>query len=307
MSQRSVNLQGAIDLSSLAAPPQTAAEAAATDSPAVIDVTMQTFQELVQRSSQVPVVIDLRSTRSPSSVELSALLAKMAKEYGGRFLLARVDADANPQIVQAFQVQGVPTVVAVLNGQPFPLFQGSAPQEQIRAVLDEVLKVAAENGVTGKVEGMDDEAQEVEEEVVEEPLPPHIQAAYDALENDDLDGAADAFREALKENPSDGEAKAGLAQVELGQRLNDVDTDALRPTLEDPNVGDLDAKLQAADVEAASGQFEQAYTRLINVIRVTFGDDRETVRKRLLELFLLVPEDTPELLKARRDLATALF
>ncbi|HLS14808.1 MAG TPA: tetratricopeptide repeat protein [Beutenbergiaceae bacterium] len=309
MSQPSLNLRGAVDLSSLGAPADQAGTGGdAPASGAVQDVTAATFNDLVQRSTQVPVIVDLRSPRSPASTELSATLQTLAAEYGGRFLLARVDVDAHPQIAQAFQAQGAPTVCAVLKGQPLPLFQGPQPVDQIRAVLDEVLRVAAENDVTGTVDvGPAEEDQDQEEEVAEEPLPAHIQAAYDAIEADDLDGAAQAFEQALSENPADGEAKAGLAQVELGRRLQGVDYSQVLTTAAQAAPGDVQAHLAVADVEAASGQVASAFERLVNVVRVTAGEDRELVRKRLLELFRIVPEDAPELIKARRDLATALY
>jgi len=309
MSQPSINLHGAVDLSGLGAPPPPAPGAGAGASGAVVDITMQNFQEIVERSAQVPVIMDLASPRSPASGELSATLQTLAQEYGGAFLLAKVDVDANPQIAQAFQVQAAPTVAAVIKGQPLPLFQGAQPAEQIRAVLDEVLKVAAENGVTGRVEGAEEQAEDQEgaEESAPEPLPPHIQAAYEAIENDDLDGAAAAFEEALNENPSDAEAKAGLAQVDLGRRLADVDPEQVMAAAGQAEPGDVQAHLAAADVEAASGRFEQAFSRLISVVRATAGPDRETARQRLVELFLIVPEDSPELLKARRELAVALY
>lgn len=309
MSQPSLNLRGAVDLAGLGAPAdQAGAGGDAPASGAVQDVTAATFNDLVQRSTQVPVIVDLRSPRSPASTELSKTLQALAAEYGGRFLLARVDVDAHPQIAQAFQAEGAPTVCAVLKGQPLPLFQGPQPVEQIRAVLDEVLRVAAENDVTGTVDvgpAEEDEAQE--EEVAEEPLPPHIQAAYDAIEADDLDGAAKAFEDALNDNPADVEAKAGLAQVELGRRLQGVDFSQVLTTAAQAAPGDVQAHLAVADVEAASGQMAGALERLVSVVRVTAGEDRELVRKRLLELFLIVPEDAPELIKARRDLAIALY
>lgn len=309
MSQPSVNLHGAVDLSGLGAPPTPPAGADVPASGAIQDVTPQTFNDLVQRSTEVPVVIDLRSSKSPASTELSKTLQTLAAEYGGKFLLARVDVDAYPQIAQAFQAQGAPTVCAVLKGQPLPLFQGPQPAEQIRAVLDEVLRVAAENGVTGTVDvGADTPEDDAEsEEPAEEPLPPHIQAAYDAIEADDLDGAAAAFEQALKENPADAEAKAGLVQVELGQRLSALDASSVLTTAAQAAPGDVDAQLAAADVEAASGRFDAAFERLLGVVRVTAGEDRERARTRLVDLFRIVPEDAPELAKARRDLAIALY
>lgn len=308
MSQPSVNLRGAVDLSGLGAPATPPGADAAPASGAVQDVTPQTFNDLVQRSNDVPVVIDLRSSRSPASTELSKTLQTLAAEYDGKFLLARVDVDAYPQIAQAFQAEGAPTVCAILKGQPLPLFQGPQPAEQIRAVLDEVLRVAAENGVTGTVDvgpEPDDDAEN--EEPAEEPLPPHIQAAYDAIEADDLDGAAKAFEQALKENPADGEARAGLVQVELGRRLSELDVPTVLSAAAQAAPGDVEAHLAAADVEAASGRFDDAFQRLLQVVRVTAGEDRERARARLVDLFRIVPEDAPELAKARRNLAIALY
>lgn len=311
MTEPTVNLRGAVDLSALSAPPPKpgASTGAGAASGVVVDVTVQTFQEVMQRSTSVPVIVDLRSPRSPASTEVTGNLEQLAGEYGGRFLLAKVDVDANPQIAQAFGAQAVPTVCAVLQGQPLPLFQGSQPVEQIRAVIDEVLRVAAENGVDGKVEGATDEPDDAEDadEAEEEPLPAHLQAAYDAIENDDLDAAAQVLSQALKENPADAEAKAGLAQVELGRRTKGADPRQLLDAAAQAAPADVEAQLAAADVEAAAGQIGAAYARLITVVRLTAGDDRERVRERLLELFLIVPQDDPDLIKARRDLAFALY
>lgn len=306
MSQPSVNLRGAVDLSSLATPPSESAPDAPMTG-AVVDVTLQSFQGVVEQSAQVPVIMDLRSPSSPASGELSTTLQTLAKEYGGRFLLARADVEANPQIAQAFQVQAAPAVVALIKGQPLPLFQGAQPLEQIRAVIDEVLRVAAENGVTGRIDVDEDSQEDEAPEAAEEPLPPNLQAAYDAIENDDLDGAAAAFERQLNEQPADAEAKAGLAQVDLGRRLSGLDIQAVLTTVAQAAPDDVEAHLAAADVEAASGRMDAAFTRLISLVRVTAGDDREQARKRLLELFLIVPEGSPELLKARRELAVALY
>lgn len=306
MSQPSVNLRGAVDLSSLATPPSESAPDAPMTG-AVVDVTLQSFQGVVEQSAQVPVIMDLRSPSSPASGELSTTLQTLAKEYGGRFLLARADVEANPQIAQAFQVQAAPAVVALIKGQPLPLFQGAQPLEQIRAVIDEVLRVAAENGVTGRIDVDEDSQEDEAPEAAEEPLPPNLQAAYDAIENDDLDGAAAAFERQLNEQPADAEAKAGLAQVDLGRRLSGLDIQAVLTTVAQAAPDDVEAHLAAADVEAASGRMDAAFTRLISLVRVTAGDGREQARKRLLELFLIVPEGSPELLKARRELAVALY
>src|SRR5690606_779773 len=172
--------------------------------------------------------------------------------YAGRFLLARVDAQTYPQIAAAFQVQGVPTVVAVLQGQPVPLFQGAAPAEQVRAVLDQVLQAAEANGVTGRApaRGGDGEPEAAAAPAPEpEPeLPPLHQEAYDAIERDDLDAAVAAYEKAIKQDPRDALAVAGLAQVRLLQRTRDADLAAVRAAAADAP-GDVDAQLAIADLD----------------------------------------------------------
>jgi putative thioredoxin len=218
-----------------------------------------------------------------------------------------VDVDANPQLAQAFQVQSIPSVFAVLKQQPIPLFQGAQPEPQVRAILTELLRVAEANGVTGRLErgtaaGADSGPAP---EPVEEPLPPHLQAAYDAIERDDLAGAVAAYEQALKEDPRDDEARVGLAQVKLMQRTDGADLQAVRAAAADPD--DLDAQLLAADFDLMNGQVEDAFGRLIEAVRRTSDDDRERVRAHLVELFELVGPTDPRVTKARSRLASALF
>lgn len=309
-----LNLRGAVDLSSLAKPPAgqvTGGQAGAPgneDAPAggvVIDVTDATFGDAVQQSMTVPVVVDLRSDRSPASQQLSADLKAVAAEYAGRFLLAEVDVDASPQIAQAFQVQSIPSVIAVIKGQPVPLFQGAYPADQLRQVLDELLRVAAENGVTGRLDVAAAPEQEVDDVPEEPPLPPLHAEAYDAIERDDLDAAADAYRRAIAESPADVDAAAGLAQVELMLRTRGADpVAALAAAAADPS--DVDAQLLAADLDLLGGHVDDAFGRLVDTVRVTAGDDRDRVRERLVVLFGIVGDDD-RVVRARRALASALF
>src|SRR5699024_6685706 len=185
-----VNMHGAVDLSSLAAPPPPPPGENTPDG-LVIDVTDAALNDVIQRSAQVPVVVLLWQVGEAQSAQIGGTLEQVVTEYAGKFVVARVDVAANPRVAQVFQVQSVPTVVAVLKGQPVPLFQGTYPPDQVRQVIDELLKVAQENGVTGTAESGG--PPEDEQEPAEPPLPPHLQAAYDAIEADDLDGAAAAF------------------------------------------------------------------------------------------------------------------
>lgn len=302
-----LNLRGAVDLSALSRPAPQPGAAAEAPSGVVIDVTAETFQDVVQTSMTVPVVVDLYSARSAASTQLSATLQQLAASFGGRFQLARVDADTNPQIAQAVGAQSLPTTFAIIKGQPLPLFQGAHPADQVRAVLDELLRVAAENGVTGTVRAAPETTDEDAPVEEEPPLPEHLQVAYDAVEAGDLDAAIAGLELSIKQNPADAEAKAMLAQVELMRRLDGVDPVAALTAARDAAPGDVDVQLIGADVEVSTGQAAAAYARLLAAVRASAGEDRDRARARLVDLFLLAEPDDADVLKARRDLAIALY
>lgn len=308
-----LNLRGAVDLSSLKqrpAPPASAAGNApapgepGAEGPALrVEVTEGNFQDLIELSAQVPVVFALWAAYSPESAGVLDALDRIVQSYAGRLVLGAADIDAFPQLAQAFQVQAVPTAVAVLKGQPVPLFQGGADEEQIRALLDELLKVAAANGVSGNVGGA------TPGEIAPAPLPPLHQKAFDAIEAGDFAAAAVAYRQALTEMPADAEAKAGLAQVELMDRLQKLsgpDGDALRQLAAD-EPDNLAAQLGVADLDIAGGHVEDALSRVVGFIGRNFGPERETARIRLLELFDVVGTTDERVAKARQALARVLF
>lgn len=303
-----LNLRGAVDLSGLGRAPQQAATTggAAGGAPAgaaVVTVTEESFQQVVEQSTQVPVVIALSSARAQGADDLAAVLRRLAAADAGRWLLGEVDADRHPRIAQAFQVETVPAVLAVVAGQPVPLFQGVLPEEQVRQYLDALLDLAARQGVTGR---LDVEGAPAEEEAPEPPLPPLHQEAFDAIERDDLDAAADAYRRALLESPADEDARVGLAQVELLRRAGRADLQTARDAAAaDPS--DVDAALLVADLDVLGGHVEDAFARLVQTVRTTSGDERERVRARLVELFEVVGATDPRVMSARRALASALF
>lgn len=306
--QPRLDVRGAVDLSALgrpATPPPGTPGGLPTPGPYTVDVDTEGFPAMVQSSTQHPVVVLLWASWSEASINLARDLGTLVDQYAGRLLLARIDSEANPQVAAAFQAQSVPSVVAVLAGQPLPLFQGAPPLDQVRGVLEQVLEASAANGVTGTVEPQA-EAETAPAEPEEPPLPPLHQAAYDAIESDDLPAAAAAYEQALRENPRDDMARAGLAQVGLLTRTRDADLAAVRKAAADAP-GDVDAQLAVADVDVLGGQVEDAFARLVDTVRTAAGPDRERVRVRLVELFEVVGTEDPRVVAARRALASALY
>ncbi|MEC3850292.1 co-chaperone YbbN [Paenarthrobacter ureafaciens] len=313
-----LNLRGAVDLSSLRrppAPPQPPVAAAspeptengeaAAGGPSLrVDATETNFQDLVQLSAQVPVLFLLWSRYAADSPGVLAAAQRVVESFGGRLVLAAADVDTFPQLAQAFQVQAVPTAVAVVKGQPVPLFQGPADDAQIKSLVEELLQVAAANGVTGSI---GDGTQGAEAEP--EPLPPLHQAAIHAIDAGDYAGAAAAYKQALLEQPADADAKAGLAQVELMARLEKLsaaDAESLRElAAQEPD--NVHAQLGVADLDVSGGHIEDGFNRIIAFIGRNFGQEREAARVRLLELFEVVGVSDERVAKARQGLARVLF
>ena len=292
-------LRGAVDLSTLSQP--TPAAGAAAGNGVVIEGTDGGFQAIVTGTQSVPAVVVLWSQRAPASADFVEVVASLAASYEGRFQVVSVNVDVNPGLKQAFQVQSVPVTLGLLAGQPVPLFAGAQSAEQVRVYVDELLKLAAEHGVTGRVAVV---AAEVAE--VEPPMPPLHQKAFDAIERDDLDAAAAAYGEALVQNPADQDATAGLAQVKLMQRTASVDPKAARAAAAEAPA-DVAAQMLVADLDVLGGHIEDAFGRLIDIVRATEGDERDSVREHLLELFAVVGVHDERVQKARRALMSALF
>ena len=293
-------LRGAFDLSTLDQP--TPRAGAAGGDGLVLEGTDGGFQAIVSDTQSVPAVVVLWSQRLPASADFVDVVASVAASYEGRFRLVSVNVDANPGLLQAFQVQSVPVTLGLLAGQPVPLFAGAQTAEQVRGYVDELLKLAAEHGVTGRVAvAAAGEGAEPEPE-----LPPLHQEAFDAIERDDLDAAAAAYAQALAQNPADDDATAGLAHVKLMQRTAGADLAAAREAVaQDPT--DIAAQMLVADLDVLGGHVEDAFVRLVDTVRATEGDERETVREHLVELFAVVGAHDERVQKARRALMSALF
>lgn len=271
----------------------------------IAEGTDANFLEFVELSKQVPVVVDLWATWCEPCKQLSPVIEKVVTEADGEVILVTVDVDANPEVASAFQVQSIPTVVALIGGQLAPLFQGALPEVQVREVIGRVVEAAAANGVTGRARVATDEPT-VEELPAKEDLPPLHQDAFDAIERADYAAAVDAYDRALIENPGDELAREGRAQVSLILRLQGKSLADIRQAAAD-NPHDLAAVLDVADLDLSGGHVEDAFDRLLEFFVTADADARNSVRERLLEMFLVVGATDPRVLSARTRLASLLY
>ena len=299
-------LRGAVDLSSLRNRP--APQAGGAPDPGVVDVvvdaTDETFGQILELSRTVPVVVDLWAEWCGPCKQLSPILEQVTRELGGRVLLAKVDVDANPQLAQSFRAQSIPMVVALIAGQPVPMFTGAVPEQQVREVFAQLLQVAAQNGVTGTLSV--GEAADAPSAPAEPELPPLHAEAFAAIETGDYAAAIRAYEKALAENPRDEDARAGLGQVRLLDRVQGLDLQEARAAAAaDPL--DVPAQFAVADLDLSGGHVEDAFGRLLDLFAQLPSDQRTPVRERLVELFGLIGAADPRVIAARNRLSSLLF
>ena len=300
---------GAVDLSALKAraestprrDPQTAAASEGVGT-WVVDVTEQTFQtEVVDRSMQVLVVVDLWATWCGPCKQLSPVLERLAAAGGGAWVLAKVDVDANQRIAALFGAQSIPTVIAIAGGQPIDAFAGARPEPEVKRWITSLLDAlrdqlpgirAAEQTAAGG-------------QPPAEPEDPRLIAAEEALAAGDYATAEAAYQQVLATEPANEQAKIALAQVRFLARAEAVDPAAVAKADAAPD--DVDAQIAAADAEMATGAPERAFERLVAAVRRLTGENCNRARAHLVGLFELFPPDDPRVTSARRALARALF
>jgi putative thioredoxin len=324
MQPRDFSLYGAVDLGARQAAAQRRQQAAQSGSAQssagpdgatswVIDVSEQTFNtDVVERSRTTPVIMDLWAEWCEPCKQLSPVLEKLAAEGAGQWILAKVDVDSNPQLSAALQVQSIPMVVAVIGGQLVDGFLGALPETQVRQWVGQVLAVASKMGLAVS-SGPAAEADPATSAAGDAPgapgevgMPPAYAEARDAMERGDFDAAAKAFEAELAQSPSDLMAKTGLAQVNLIRRVNGYDEAAVRrAAAEHPS--DPDAQAKVADIDLSVGRVDEAFDRMLGVVRRTSGADRDKARVHLVGLFEIFPPRDPRVTKARAALSALLF
>ena len=282
------NFGNAFDLSTLKKP-------TADQLPTVgIQVTQENLvSEFVAKSKEQVVVLLAWSARSTQSKEILETLGKLEKADNGSWLLGTVDVDSQPQVAQALQIKSVPVAIAIIAEQLLPLFESVPPADQVRLVINKLLELASQKGVGAAPVGETEIPMEAEEE-----------AAYAALEKGDYKAAKLSYEAWLKRKPNEQVAVVGLSQVNLMLRIEGLDPVL---TLKNAKDNDLTSQLMCADIQVASGDYQAAFDRLLQVIKSMAGEDRDKAKNHLISLFNLVDPADPRLIKARSALASALF
>lgn len=301
MTSASFSRPGAFDLSTLSSQGNAGPGAGSATGSFVIEVNEANFNQVATSSQQYPVVLELTVGSDAACQQLDRVLVELTNAAGGRWQLGRINVEEQPRIAQALGVQAVPTVLALIGGQLAPLFQGTRDKSEILPLLDQVVMLAVQSGVTGRARPS--APAEPDEEAAPDP---RFAAADAALAAGDYARAVAEFDKLLVANPRDAEAAAGKAQAGLLARTDGIDLASV-VTAAEQSPDDRDAQLAAADVELMTGQVDQAFDRLIALIRRLTGDEREQVRLRVVELFKTMDPNDPVLLRHRRNLSSALF
>lgn len=316
MSQQPFSRPGAIDLSALKRPaPSTGAPAASGSAGAAstagssyaVSITEENFQSTIEASMSAPVLLVFYSrTRMPESGQLADDVETLSAEFEGRFLAGLVDIDAAPSIAQAMQIPSIPLVVVVLDGRPMPLLQDVVPLDELRTALTQVMQQLTTQGVTGRHQPLGAAVTAEEDDADDDGVDPRYAPAQEALGEGDIDRAVAEYQKLVDANPADAEAAAGLAMAKVLQRTQGVDLQQARAAAA-ANPDDVGAQTMVADLDMLGGHVDDAFNRLVDVVRRTSGDERTQAREHLIGLFGAVGNDDPRVLRGRQNLASALF
>lgn len=296
---------GAFDLSSIQQSSADPSGNAASDAVYTVEVTAENFQQIVQSSTRHVVVLGLYAASAPASVDFARQLGDATAAHDGAIQVGLVDVDSAPEISEALGVQGVPAAFGIVMGRPVPLFQGTVPVEEIDRYFDELRRLAVQNGLSGRAEpsGVSTENGDAQDDDAPDP---RFEAADAAWAAGDFETAIAEYTKLATEHPADAEIAERLAGVKLMSRTRDADLATARQgAAERPD--DVDAQLLVADLDVSGGHVDDAFARLLDLIRASHGDERDRIREHLIELFTVVGVSDPRVAAARRSLATALY
>jgi putative thioredoxin len=264
--------------------------------PALVQrVDSKTIRDYIALSEKLPILMLFVQAGDPGSENLERTVTALVQKAAGSLIALVVDVAASPELAEAFELSQIPSAYGLLKGQPAPLFVGDQPMEQIQLVINKVLEVAKENGLSSTAKVLD--------AVTEPELSPSLQSAYEAIDQGEYQKALVLYEKALLENPNDSLAEAGMAQVKLLLRLENQDLGQLAVA----EANDKASALAKADALVATGMAAQGFKVLLDLFESTAKDQREDIRLRLVELFLVVGNDNPAVIEARKGLSLLLF
>lgn len=274
----------------------------------VVDGGVENLREFLELSNLIPVLVDFKTASVPGSSNLTAALERIIPQLDGKVILCRIDADKQPQILEAFQMRQGGVAVALVKGQPVPLISAELDEAEIRARLTRLLEVAAQQGMTARAVVMDADAAAAQAQATQaQQLPPRHQKAFELIDAGDYDAAIAEYEAALREMPTDSLATAGLAQTKLLKRVHGLDFEAVfatQPAAEDASA--LQAALSKADALVASGNGQLAFELLLDRFAIQFAE-RDALRPRLLEYFTVLGNEDPSVVAARKRLTALMY
>ena len=300
-----MSLHGAFDLSALVNKKNATDQAGPSHQPPsqttpgiVRDITEADMADVVALSQTVPVILEFYGQGQPP------VLSPVIESFAGRLALATIDVATAPELVQGLGITGIPTVVAIIQGRPAPLFQGMPPEDDLRRLFTEVLQVASQAGVTGTID-VDNAPDDSDEAPTQ---PEWLSGAQAALERSDFDQAAAFFDAGIAQNPQLADARTGRARVELLRRVHESgkSEEVIRRDAAD-NPQSIPAQFLVADLDVTGGHLDDSFRRLLALFEGATGEERDSIKDRLIELFDAGGVAHPAVIAARQRLSSLLY
>lgn len=283
------------------------------DSPWIVDATAETFQSCLDRSTHLPVVIDFWAPWCAPCRALAPILEKLANEMAGKLLLVKVNTDEQPDLAAAFGVQALPTVCAVRRGRLVDQFMGLLPEDQLRAWVTPLLPTPAEDALAAAQSLMESDSAaaraKCEEAMQLDPKlwDAKILLAELLLQTGDAENAGRHLADLEARGFLEPEAQRLKAELEvraMGQQVGDLaaiqQEAAAKPD-------DLDAQFRLAEALAAARQFEPALQTCLSLVQRDRKGFGEKARVLMLDVFRLLPDDSPLTTDYRRKLSQSLY